>query len=86
MFISNATETEGILQFINCSWFNNYGRYSPAIDLSPTRFQQSNQGYLPIPLFKDIIVIDNHVLKPKHIICDNTDELTYYEILLCLWK
>ena len=65
MFISNATETESHLQFINCSWFNNYGQYSPAVDLSPSRFQQSNQGYLPIPLFKDIIVIDNHVLKPK---------------------
>jgi hypothetical protein len=65
MFISNATEAEGILQFINCSWFNNHGRYSPAVDLSPTRFQQSNQGYLPIPLFKDITVIGNHVSKTK---------------------
>jgi hypothetical protein len=65
MFISNATETESILQFINCSWFNNHGRYSPAVDLSPTRFQQSNQGCLTIPLFKDITVISNHVSKPK---------------------
>ena len=65
MFISNVTEAEGIVQFTNCTWFNNYGRYSPAVDLSPCRFQQSNQGYLPIPLFKDIIVTGNHVLKPK---------------------
>jgi hypothetical protein len=66
MFISNATKAESIrLQFINCSWFNNHGWYSPAVDLSLIRFQQSNQGYLPIPLFKDIAVIGNHVSKPK---------------------
>ena len=65
MFISNVTEAEGIVQFTNCTWFNNYGRYSPAVDLSPCRFQQSNQGYLPIPLFKDITVTENHVIKPK---------------------
>ena len=44
MFASNITETEGILQFTNCTWFNNYGWYSPAVDLSPCKFQQSNQG------------------------------------------
>ena len=44
MFVSNITETEGILQFTNCTWFNNYGWYSPAVDLSPCKFQQSNQG------------------------------------------
>jgi hypothetical protein len=65
MFISNATKAESILQFNNCSWFNNHGRYSPAVDLSPIRFQQSHQGYLPTPLFKDITVIGNHASKQK---------------------
>ena len=65
MFVSNVTETEDALQFTNCTWLYNNGQYSPAVDLSPCRFQQSNQGYLPAPLFKDIAVTNNHVLKPK---------------------
>ena len=50
-----------LLQFINCTWYKNRARYSPAIDLSPYRFQQSRQGYSPITLFKDIKIQSNFV-------------------------
>ena len=60
LFVNHITGPGEILQFINCTWYQNAGSYSPAVDLSPHRYQQSSQGYLPIPLFKDILIQKNH--------------------------
>ena len=57
-YVSKAGE---ILQFINCTWYNNSGNISPAVDLSPHRFQQLKQGYSINPLFKDIKILTNHM-------------------------
>ena len=60
LLVSQIPEPGEILQFINCKWYANSGHYSPAVDLSPYRSQPTSQGYLPIPLFKDICVQKNH--------------------------
>ena len=61
LFSSIVTEPGEILQFINCTWTKNNGPLSPAVDISPYSVQQSTQGYLPIPLFKDSFVLSNSV-------------------------
>ena len=61
LFVSDVTEPGEILQFINCTWSKNNGPYGPAMDISPYTFQQSNQGYVPIPLFKDSFILSNEV-------------------------
>ena len=63
LFVSHITAPGEIVQFINCTWHENFGSYNYAVDLSPYRFQQSSQGYLPIPLFKDVNVQKNHGYK-----------------------
>ena len=62
LLLGYIPEPGEVLQFINCMWQRNTGQYSPAVDLSPYRFQQSRQGYSPIPLFKDIKIKSNYVL------------------------
>ena len=66
LFVRDITKPGEILQFCNCTWYSNSGQYSPAVDLSPSRFQQSNQGYLPILLFKDSFFKRNHVRYPRN--------------------
>ena len=68
LLLGYVSEPGEVLQFINCTWQANAGLYSPAVDLSPYRFQQSRQGYSPIPLFKDINIHSNNVDKKKHVI------------------
>ena len=60
LLLSYVPKPGEILKFINCTWDRNGGHYSPAVDLSPYRFQQLRQGYSPIPLFKDIKVQNNY--------------------------
>ena len=60
LYVSNVTEPGEIIQFLNCKWFENTGTYSYAVDLSPYRFQQSSQGYLPIPVFRNTCFQRNH--------------------------
>ena len=66
LFLSYVSQPGEVLQFINCMWQGNIGQYSPAVDLSPYRFQQSRQGYSPIPLFKDIKIQSNNVNIDNH--------------------
>ena len=66
LFVSDVTEPGEILQFHNCTWLKNNGPYSPALDISPYTIQQSNQGYLPIPLFKDASILNNQVHYTGH--------------------
>ena len=60
LLLSYVPKAGEVLEFVNCTWYRNDGRYSPAVDLSPYRFQQSRQGYSPIPLFKDINIRNNN--------------------------
>ena len=60
LLVSNAPKPGDTIQFINCTWHRNSAQYSAAVDLSPYRFQQSRQGYSPIPLFKDITIQSNY--------------------------
>ena len=62
LFVTHITKPGEVIQFINCTWYNNRGQYSPAVDLSLYRFQQSNQGFLPVPLFRDIFIQKNQIL------------------------
>ena len=55
------TQPGEIIQFINCTWYGNIGHLSPAVDISPYRFQQSSKGYAPIPLFRDVYIHQNHL-------------------------
>ena len=66
LLLSYISEPGEVLQFINCTWQRNIGRYSPAVDLSPYRSQQSKQGYSPIPLFKDINIQSNNMAVDKN--------------------
>ena len=49
-----------LIQFINCSWIENYCHYGAAIDVSPFILEEMNQGFLPIPTFRDSLIIGNH--------------------------
>lgn len=62
LFVNHITEPGEILQFNNCTWRQNTGSYSPAVDISPYKYQQSSQGYLPIPLFEDVYVQTNLIM------------------------
>ena len=62
-FSSSKSFPGEVLTFINCTWNGNFGLYSPAIDVSPFRYQQSRQlgGFLPRPLFVDCKVFDHYI-------------------------
>lgn len=53
-----------LIRIIDCSWKGNFGLYSPAVDLSPFRFQHSRliEGFLPIPLIRNCHVLDNYIV------------------------
>ena len=53
------TKPGELIHFKNCSWLGNFGMYSPAVDVSPFRFDQLNKGLLPIPKFTDCSFIKN---------------------------
>ena len=54
---SDFARKEKFVTFHNCSWIDNTARYSPAVDISPARFDRFNYGEaLPlIPIFRDCI-------------------------------
>ena len=56
-----------LIEFINCTWLENQGYYAPAVEISPTIFGTSNQGYLPIPLFRNSIIMANTNYNTTHI-------------------
>ena len=59
-FSSYTSQPGELIQFINCSWIENYSRYGAAVDVSPSIFEESYQGFLPIPIFKDNLIVGNH--------------------------
>ena len=57
-----VTENDRFVTFWNCSWMNNTARYSPAVDVSPSRFNEFSGGAFPIPIFRDCTFINNKIL------------------------
>ena len=62
-FSSHKSHPGELVNFIDCTWIGNSGVYSPAVDVSPFRFQHSRQieGFLPIPLFTNCRVMDHFI-------------------------
>ena len=54
-----------MVNFVNCLWFDNFGRYSPAVDLSPYRFDEQASGFLPIPIFINCTFAYNRIVNTK---------------------
>ena len=51
---SDLTTDKGeFVNFYSCSWIENSAIYSPAIDISPARFNQHENGALPLLVFQD---------------------------------
>ena len=63
-----VTKKGEFVTFHNCSWIENTGRYSPAVDIAPTRFDHLGSGALPIPVFRDCSFLRNRIVpwKPKY--------------------
>ena len=57
-----VTENDRFVTFWNCSWMNNTARYSPAVDVSPSRFNEFSGGAFPILIFRDCTFISNKIL------------------------
>ncbi len=55
------TNENKLIYFFNCTWKKNCAVYSPAVDISPSRFDYLNKGLLPIPEFKDCKFIQNTI-------------------------
>ena len=79
-FTSTVTGPGEFLSFNNCTWYNNSGLHSPAVYLSPSIFQQSQQGYLPIPLFKDVMFESNHILVHSNHITEGVFVITRFSV------
>ena len=67
-----VTENDRFVIFWNCSWMNNTARYSPAVDVSPSRYDEYSNRAFPIPLFRDCTFINNKIQwnqmnKTKHV-------------------
>ena len=59
------TPPGSMVSFIGCSWLYNFGRYSPAVDVSPFRFDEQSSGFLPIPTFENCTFSHNRIIKEK---------------------
>ena len=63
LFSRTKSHPGELLRFTDCTWRKNFGLYSPAVDVSPFRFQQTRQfkGFLPVPLFINSHVMDHYI-------------------------
>ena len=62
---SIETPPGSMVKFVGCSWFYNFGRYSPAVDVSPFRFDEQSSGFLPIPTFENCTFSHNRIIKAR---------------------
>ena len=73
-----------MVNFIGCSWLYNFGRYSPAVDVSPFRFDEQSSGFLPIPRFENCTFSHNRIInvKQNHTLYINAGVfvITHFEI------
>ncbi|XP_064396731.1 uncharacterized protein LOC135343682 [Halichondria panicea] len=61
-FLGDSEFTNRGINFSNCSWIGNTATYSPAVDVSPSRFDYiNNAGLLPIPVFENCKFINNTI-------------------------
>ena len=67
--------THNTLSFIHCNWWNNYARYSAAMDLSRTERSSYTRDALT-PQFINCSFIDNHVLNSETTIKDSSANFT----------
>ena len=58
---SQTIEKGKFVNFHNCKWIENTALYSPAVDISPDRFDQLTYGALPIPVFQDCTFVRNKI-------------------------
>lgn len=58
-------ETDVFIKFHNCSWIENTAKYSPAVDISPTRFDHHSNGALPLPVFENCHFTRNMITSYK---------------------
>lgn len=58
---SNERKKDIFATFSNCSWIENRGRYSPAVDIAPTRFDQQRSGVLPNTVFENCNFFRNKI-------------------------
>ena len=65
LYSNYASEPGQVIRFINCTWFNNIATYGPAVEISPSIFEDSYQGFLPIPLFSNNKFENNGILKGR---------------------
>ena len=50
------------LEFVHCNWIGNTGRYSSAVDISPSQFDHHGSGNLPNPIFQDCNFVQNQIV------------------------
>ena len=78
------TQPGCMVRFVGCQWLNNFGRYSPAVDISPFRFDEKSSGFLPIPTFTDCTFAHNRIVpvNKKHTIYINSGVfvVTHFEV------
>lgn len=60
-FLGGSKSASSLIYFFNCSWIGNTAVYSPAVDISPSRFDYLNKGLLPIPEFESCRFIGNKI-------------------------
>jgi hypothetical protein len=65
LYSSYASEPGQIIIFTNCTWLNNIATYGPAVEISPSIFEDSYQGFLPIPLFSNNKFESNSIMKGR---------------------
>ena len=54
-----------VIEFSNCTWLNNSGSYSPAVDASPFSYDHLSEGTFPSFIIKDSSFVDNHMNIPR---------------------
>ena len=64
-YSSYASEPGQVITFTNCTWLNNIAPYGPAVEISPSIFEDSYQGFLPMPLFTNNKFENNSILKGR---------------------
>ena len=62
---SIETPSGSMISFVGCSWLYNFGRYSPAVDVSPFRFDEQSSGFLPVPTFENCTFSHNRIIKAR---------------------
>ena len=55
-----------VAEFSKCTWFNNSGNYSPAVDASPFRYDYLSEGFFPLFIIRDSSFVRNYMHIPQN--------------------